>query len=431
MVLQWASKRVSQWLGPLLLKNGIKARYAAARGVIVDNPALDGFFFVTVGQKLVQIEVHDAAKEAVKSSADYTTGMNDDEEYRIDRESQIRVGVLESYLRKALVPTERWADVQKWQFHARLIKWARTEFLAAKYGAAIRSALHTFPTLRKAPQLQTVPNRGVVAKLLFDKGEDPNERDVSVTSKVPTSMLLAKAFGMQQWKNDKDISASRRDMERIALKLGGDLVELRGGSVTFAAVPPESDLSALSLEEILEVAGGHVTQCGPFNAICEDADIYQFWTREYVSHLGRYLQQRLSRDYETVIVDVGAGDGLLVDLLREYFGRDDEDVSLVKEPVKKAKRVQSERPRGPAVPTIVATDNGSWNISEKAEVEELSVEEAIAKYTRKSAEEVGVGELGNKNKQVIVLCSWMPMNEDWTGVFRSHEVDEYILIGGA
>lgn len=428
MVLRALSKKANQWLGPFLLKQGIKARFAVARGVIVDNPALDGVFFVTAAQKLIQIEVHEAAKEAVKKAGDYQSGMSDDEVYRRDHESQIRVGVLESYLRPALVPRERWADVQKWQFHARLIKWARTEFLAARHGGAIRSALHSYPALRKSPQLQSAPNRGVVATLLFEKEPDPSDAGLSTTFKVPTTAILTKAFDMQNWKTTKDLSTSRSDLKRIATKLGGEVVELRGGAVCFAGVPPETDLSSLSLEEILEVAGGHVTQCGAFNAICEDAGIYQFWTREYVSHLGRYLRSRLSHDRETYIVDVGAGDGLLAELLREHFDKDKGNVVI--KPTRQSKRVQPHRRRsGPPTPTIIATDNGSWNISERAEVEELSVEEAIAKYTRKTAEDAFNGNFASRKKKVIVLCSWMPMNEDWSSIFRSHEVDEYVLIG--
>jgi len=374
---------------------------------------------LTAAQKLIQIEVHEAAKEAVKESSAHDDAV----------ESEIRVGVLESYLRPALVPNERWSDVQKWQFHSRLLRWARTEFLTAKYGAAIRSALHAFPTLRKSPQLQSAPNRGVVAKLLFDREEDSptdDAQDVGVTIKLPTSASLIAAFGMQQWKAEKDLSVSRSDMERIATRLGGDLVELRGGAVSFAAIPPESDLSALSLEEILEVAGGHVIQCGPFNAICEDAGIYQFWTREYVSRLGRYLQQRISPEHDTVIIDVGAGDGLLTQLLREYFDKE-RDMSVVKEPGRsKQTRPQQNKGASASIPTTVATDDGSWRISEKADVEELSVEAALAKYTLNIGDEGG---LERKEKQVIVLCSWMPMNEDWSSVFRSNRVDEYILIG--
>ena len=56
-------------------------------------------------------------------------------------------------------------------------------------------------------------------------------------------------------------------------------------------------------------------------------------------------------------------------------------------------------------------------------MERLDVVESMKKYDKsKENEEYPV-------HQLIVLCRWMPMGEDWTKEFRDGGVDEYILIG--
>jgi hypothetical protein len=72
-------------------------------------------------------------------------------------------------------------------------------------------------------------------------------------------------------------------------------------------------------------------------------------------------------------------------------------------------------------PTVIATDNQSWNITKKAEVLGYDVVTTIDMHCNTK--------LSDNVKQVIVICSWMPMNEDWTKYFRVGNVDEYILIG--
>jgi hypothetical protein len=155
----------------------------------------------------------------------------------------------------------------------------------------------------------------------------------------------------------------------------------------------------------LEVTGGFVKTCGPWNTFCELHDIYQLWTQEYVDRLGDYLRQRVqSFAGETIVLDVGAGDGLLTEALDEYF----------------AQQPRRSNHRKFRVPKIIATDDGSWKISPKAWVESFSVEEALHIHASDC-----------HSKQVIVLCSWMPMGEDWTKLFREKNVQEYILIGEA
>lgn len=431
MVLLSISKKLNQWLGPFLLRQGIKARYAAAGGILRDNRLADSICFLPIAQKLIQVEVHDEAKAQVAAALKQTV---EDKEAAT---TVTRLRVLESYLRPALVKNERWSDVRKWQFHSRIVKWARTEFLLAKYGAAIRSTLDTFPAIHKSPQLNgSLQQRGggnmMAGKLPFDLfGNDDDSKDEREggTMKLPYSTLLTKAFGMSDWKKTKDLRAARSNMTRIAQQLGGTVLEMRGGSVSFAHIPDDdADLSELSLEQILELAGGHVMQCGPLNALCEDAGIYQFWTREYVDHFGRYLLQRAAAAKETVILDVGAGDGLLSQLLRDFFQSERDRATVKDTPLQSRssrwlKGVRPPQRKAAAsaplknIPTIIASDNGTWGISPIANVERLSVQEAIDANT------------GNDDKQIIVICSWMPMNEDWSASFRYGHVDEYILIG--
>mmetsp|Transcript_33069 Transcript_33069/g.80359 ORF Transcript_33069/g.80359 Transcript_33069/m.80359 type:complete len:160 (-) Transcript_33069:4350-4829(-) len=76
----------------------------------------------------------------------------------------------------------------------------------------------------------------------------------------------------------------------------------------------------------------------------------------------------------------------------------------------------------------------SWGIStaDKAHVEKLTVQQTIEKYVVPSKTISERSEFEDDNVddiQVIVLCSWMPMGIDWTGMFRNANVDEYILIG--
>jgi hypothetical protein len=209
-------------------------------------------------------------------------------------------------------------------------------------------------------------------------------------------------------------------MVPIAEKLGGRVLEHDGKLLNYADIPLDADLLDLTLEEILEVAGGHIKQCGAFNAICEEAGIYQMWTEEYVSTLGRYLLDRSSNfDGETVVVDVGAGDGLLVRFLNEFVQLESKR-SLTKP--KQQKRPKSKGESTTRAPKIVATDDGSWGIFAKADVENMNMKDSIVKYGRANDDD---------KVQLIVLCSWMPMGVDWSAFFREKGVNEYILIGEA
>ena len=228
-------------------------------------------------------------------------------------------------------------------------------------------------------------------------------------------------------------------------------------------MPVETDVSSAGLEDILEVVTrGYVKNCGPLNALCQEANFYQLYSREYVQQLGDYLLKRtagrrLAGDArvlqsdgsdilketplvstETVVLDIGAGDGVLMHCLRDYMERKVTNLPLTDgRKGKKRKNNSNDRHQPAVLPTMVATDDMSWRIFAKAEVEKLSVEQALEKYTTEllttttTTIDTDNMEDPKQRPQVIVLCSWMPMGQDWTSHFRNAKVDEYILIGEA
>ena len=124
--------------------------------------------------------------------------------------------------------------------------------------------------------------------------------------------------------------------------------------------------------------------------------LYELWTEEYVQGLAQYLRQLLLDcapvSGECVILDAGAGDGRLVQHLRQQLDCNP-----------------------PALPnnstlTLVAVD-----VAQPAApgVEQLNFQAALRQY-----------------RPVIVLCAWMPQHQDWTGLFRRcPSMRHYILIG--
>jgi len=222
------------------------------------------------------------------------------------------------------------------------------------------------------------------------------------------------------------------------------------------------------------VTKGYIRNCGPLNALCQEANFYQLYSREYVQELGDYLlkrtasrlvagetqrrnqQQNVEKDDdgifedtpsmspETVVLDIGAGDGLLMHCLRDYMER--KVMGLPLSDNRKGNKRRNNRRNvknntkhhtSTIIPTMAATDDMSWKIFAKAEVEKLAVEQALEKYTRstnalpKDPNTNKTPEQQMSHPQVIVLCSWMPMGQDWTSHFRAAGVDEYILIGEA
>jgi hypothetical protein len=182
---------------------------------------------------------------------------------------------------------------------------------------------------------------------------------------LPSTETILKAFQMRKW--------TIRKQSVVAVKT------------------PKSDVPIIDLYDTAAGgSAGYIQHCGPFNAVCEEANIYQMWTKEYVEHLGDYLMHQKP----SIVLDVGAGDGLLIHFLKQHASKQKDGESI----------------------HWVATDDGSWSIFPKAQVERLSVEAALQKYATPNA---------------LILCSWMPLGVDWTSTFRRHNVQEYIVIGEA
>jgi len=412
MLILTLSKKLNRFVGPLLLKYGLKARFALGSG-LRDSPTLDALLLLPWSMKVLSLEVHDeTSQQLAQQQQQYISNIQSKPSSKKDR--SVRSQVLERYLRPTLLPNETWADVMHWQFHSRLLKWVRSEYLWAEHGEHVQLALQGFSTLGKTHQL--LPPR--------DRRDQKSHLESLSFGSLPSSSLLADAFDLRDWTTDKNWSATGRDMARIAQKVGGRVVEV-GTMIRIVDLDPTTKMSELSFAEVLELAGAYIEQSGPLNALCEKRNIFQVWTREYVEMLGRYLLKRTAAHHngDTIVIDVGAGDGLLAHFLRESF----ENTAPAGD-TRQASRCGSSADEKRKIPIVIATDDGSWRISQVARVEPLSVEETIEKYAARTAGSSSGGESDN-SCQVIVLCSWMPMNEDWTRIFRRAQVDEYILIG--
>jgi len=421
MILTTLITKVNKHLATPLLRSGLTLRVSLGGGVIRPNPYLDYLSLVPWAQRLVSFEVRSAAQQIRAEQDREPTAFDKFVDVAWDRlfenasramsppppspSSQAHVDnpqlqALQTYLRPALVPNEQWGDVVRWYFNTRFVKWARMEYLAAKYGDDVRMAL----SMPKYGDLSSVLPMAAAAATNSSNNAAPKDASISISSSPPPSAsTLIKAFNMKHWTKEKNSDAVSDRMREIVSNLGGRVVPIPGSVVLFPDIKPDTDVSSLSLEDILELAGGHVSSCGPFNVVCEEAGLYEFWTREYIDALATYLLDRANAvDGDTVVLDVGAGDGMLAHFLRNSM----------------AVRSSSRGKAGSAsrTPTIVATDDGSWRIRPRFDVETLDVREAMSKHR-------------DECQQLIVLCSWMPMGVDWTAHMRTGGADEIILIG--
>jgi hypothetical protein len=453
MVLFSLSRRFNKVVGPSLLRYGLSARYAVGKKPTRDSPILDACFLIPVAQKMISLEIQEDANEKLARMArnvddrsafgkfadrtfDRIFGNKGSQEHENRRTSlqeiqqqqqqqkknnvNPRLDAFETYMRHILVPNEKWSDVMRWQFHIRFLNWVRVEFLAARYGLDLREAIEAYPSLRRGPQASLTRVKRKLGFLVVVANQDDDDMDKRQwLPVVPSNSTVVKAFRMQNWSRAKNSNAGWKRVNHLTKQLNGEVIELSGSWLRIAKISPETNVASLSVEDILEVAGAGVSSSGTFNLFCEECNIYQLWTREYVKGLAAHLLDRTrSHNGRTLVLDVGAGDGFLAQLLREAF-----EV----EPHGKRRRLPRTRGRTvtpkivferQSVPEVVATDDGSWNIAPLAPVESLGVEDALQKYNK-----------NDESQQLIVLCSWMPMGIDWTAAFRHHKVDEYILIG--
>lgn len=462
------SSKFNKAVAPFLLRNGLTARFILGWGIIRDNPLLDSLLLLPFAQQAISIEVQDDAIALAKKRADennikrekssldqfvdkiwdrYLEPIYPEKLYMEDgnvkagaltSSNNLRLQILESRLRPVITPNNEWWDVTRWKSNHRFQKWLRCEYLVAKYGPDVKEAFRLYPNLKRIAPLQQIERRrrdSILGSIFFGGGNSgigsekitarmARERDETLS--IPSSKRLIKAFSMENWNRTKIPSAEYQTMKEITSRLGGTVKTMPDMGILVPNILDDTDISSLSFEELLEVTGCHVAQCGAFNALCEEGNIYEFWTKEYVDKLASYLLDR-SEEYDegnTVVMDVGAGDGTLAFFLRQ---------SLVLEKKNRTYRVKSQRGRNiessenakkeSVLPKVLATDDGSWKIESQANTERLNVVDSMKKYGKLKKNGQG------PKQQVIVICSWMPMGEDWTQIIRDGGADEYILIG--
>lgn len=177
--------------------------------------------------------------------------------------------------------------------------------------------------------------------------------------------------------------------ELASCKVGGNAGQVR---LELLSATRLGELREWSLEEVLEGCGCFVSGTGAFNLFCEQLGVFDLWQSEYVELLAQHLEERGERGKRRQrVVEVGAGNGRLANLLRHRLPECE----------------------------IIATDSGGWRkmpglvAAAGVEVKRLGFDKALEEY-----------------RPDVVLCSWMPMHEDWTRAFRKHaSVGEYVLIG--
>jgi len=452
MITFLASKTNKYVAGPLL-SVGLSLRFILGGGVIRPNRFLDAISFVPWAQRLVSIQIQDeflrrqsVAKAKAREPSTFDKFVDQVWDRYLERvapppqqqhtlssaarkrspgnHNNPRLEDLEKCLRPALIPNERWVDVTRWMFNFSFLKWARLEYLSCKYGEDVTEALAKNHMLRAviSPSKVGGENAGEVLGMIF--GGPSAESDIM--RRVPPPMsLVRKALKIEGWSREKNTDAVCDRMKEIAHKLGGTVIQIPGSDALYPDIPIDADLSSLNLEEIIELAGGHVANLGPFNVLCERAGLYEFWTHEYCSALASYLLMRATGfGGDTVVVDIGAGDGMLTHFLRSALS---DDKIQSRGGLRLGSRGRDDKPHKLRIPDIFATDDGSWSIVQREVVEKLSLEEAMAKYSGATS---GISDQSQR-KQLIIICSWMPMGEDWTAAMRSGGADEIILIGEA
>lgn len=437
MVLLNSTRYFNRWLGPFLLRNGVRLRKRFVdKGS--DHPYVDTALGVTLGQWLTALEAKDHANDLIEqrqqqaSLSDPKSTSKDESSplLSLEEESDLRVKVLDNFVRPALLPNNSWGiDVaDNWQFYPRLVRWLRHEYLDARFGPHVRSARQAFPSLILSPQFSFdippsflhLPKTSLVEAALCDTWNEAEEANHK--SQQQRTM----------WASTKNRDALVRSMQSMASRYGGKTRIVRDGALCWNEIPAETSLQEAPLSHILDLVGANVLACGPINTWLEQRGQYQLWTKEYIAKLGDYLLQRSQQNDAppTTILEVGAGDGLLTALLQDYvhnhsYGHHPDESSSQRGANRKpTSSKQSRASRSTSLPTFVATDDESWSIRKKATVVKQDYRQALSTYNATNT--------NGQSPRVIVLCSWMPMNQDWTAAFRGHEaVDEYILIGEA
>ena len=356
-----------------------------------------------------------------------------------------RVQLLERYIRPGLLSTLR--DLHRPLFtmrhnseqqqqpsstHDNFVKWLRGEYLIAKYGLIVQNAVMEHPELRGD----------------HDSGDINHiNGGGSIRHRLPSVQTVIQAFGMQHWSRHKVPIPLEEEKEDDDINLTTNICS----------------------EHIIHKLGRQITHAGPLNAYFEMRRLwgrrrlrrgsgsgggqdtcYELWTREYIFGLAQYLLDRVAEmdrmhhnrygdgqiPMETIILDVGAGDGRLSYFLRcameeIHVGIPPEETNSCIAENDVSLTTSSTSVQSSTLPTIIATDDGSWNpmdrynimprlpSSNSAEihVERLSAIESLRKY--------GPTRENYRTRRLIVLCSWMPPGQDWTADFRRRiDVDD-------
>ncbi|MGK3736156.1 MAG: hypothetical protein ACI8RD_007514 [Bacillariaceae sp.] len=254
MVFFILSKYVTKWIGTPLFRSGLRLRNKLIPtgnkiGYGETNYLIDMACLIPYSQKIISLAIYDESKRRMndfrkqrqeqqqqskveaddknnnKTMMTTTTLAEDTMKMMTDpivtrRLSNIRVAVLDEYLRPSLLPNNRWSDVENnWRYHLRVVAWARKEFLISKYGPHIQEALMAYPQLRNSPQLLGTTSGGSGGSLrrrrmfldLVHRGEinlDNNKSNNSTMTspflQLPLSSVIINAFRMKRWNNEKN-----------------------------------------------------------------------------------------------------------------------------------------------------------------------------------------------------------------------------------
>ena len=275
-----------------------------------------------------------------------------------------------SVVREMLIPSEKIADLERPQV-------ARDDGLrAALRSSYLERNFKGTPTYIRAMKELTKPALGVgeAHERLMKRGEILDLFD-----------LGAKWPALSKWQK-RGTSTERIHRRKNVLR-------------SVAAAQPEGSTKNVwkNIEDVLEAYGCAIHGMSEFNLCCEELGMYEFYSQEFVAALAEYICIRSKGNADTVVLEVGAGNGRLAFLLNRAL-----------------KSLQ-----GSSAPRVVATDPileaapGQQAALSHHNVEAIDYKSAMQKY-----------------KPDIVLCAWMPMDQDWTLDFRAESsLKEYILVG--
>jgi hypothetical protein len=463
MVLLQATKYLNRWLGPFLLKNGVRLRQSLLPSYQYrDTPYWDAILGITVGQWLTALEAREHANDVIRAGLqkhknNQTHAKDSQKSLTLDEEGALRVQVLEEhYLRPALLNV-----TDEWHTSPRLVRWMRREYLLARFGPHIRAIRTAYPQLTEAFSVtpptwaQLPPSHLVQATLCSTMAVSSSPSSTKDSDKKKDNGKKKDNYILPTWATGKDRAKVLASMQTVVQRYGG-IMELNHGGTLCADVhwplSTKSKRTAVvpnNLADALQMYGANVYAAAPLNAWLEyphssqanpsfllttqQQQSFTLWTREYIAHLGDYLCRQIKEytkmEMPTIVLEVGAGDGILTALLQDYVRqqyqkkRTSKNKELTKDVAEHEAIATQDLQELPI--TFIATDNQSWAIRPRALVQRMDYRTALEQYAV------------NKNNndtptKVIVICSWMPMNEDWTAVFRKYStVCEYILIGEA